>query len=70
MNANGVGDGFTASGVGFKISMSCIVSFTDGTEQTYLSLCKATLVKNMDGPIQEAAYMCRPQPLIIQVIME
>jgi hypothetical protein len=29
---NGVGDGFTASGVGFKIFLFWTVSFTDGTE--------------------------------------
>jgi hypothetical protein len=35
---NGVGDGFTASDVGFKIFLLWTVSFTDGTEQTYLAI--------------------------------
>ena len=35
---NGVGDGFTASDVGFKIGLLWTVSFTDGTEQTYLAI--------------------------------
>ncbi len=34
----GVGDGFTASDVGFKIFLFWRVSFTDGTEQTYWRL--------------------------------
>jgi hypothetical protein len=34
----GVGDGFTASEVGLKIFMYWKVSFTDGTEQTYLAI--------------------------------
>jgi hypothetical protein len=34
----GVGDGFTASEVGFKIPLLWTVSFTDGTEQTYLAI--------------------------------
>jgi hypothetical protein len=34
----GVGDGFTASDVGFKIFLFWRVSFTDGTEQTYLAI--------------------------------
>jgi hypothetical protein len=33
-----LGDGFTASHVGFKIFLFWIVSFTDGTEQTYLAI--------------------------------
>jgi hypothetical protein len=35
---SGVGDGFTASEVGFKIFLWWQVSFTDGTEQTYLAI--------------------------------
>ena len=35
---SGLGDGFTASDVGFKIFMWWTVSFTDGTEQTYLAI--------------------------------
>jgi hypothetical protein len=34
----GVGDGYTASEVGFKIFLWWQVSFTDGTEQTYLAI--------------------------------
>jgi hypothetical protein len=34
----GVGDGFTASEVGFKIFLYWEVSFTDGTEQNYLAI--------------------------------
>ena len=33
-----VGDGFTASDVGFKIFLFWTVSFTDGTDQTYLAI--------------------------------
>ena len=33
-----MGDGFTASDVGFKIPLLWTVSFTDGTEQTYLAI--------------------------------
>ncbi len=33
-----VGDGFTASDVGFKIFLFWMVSFTDGSEQTYLAI--------------------------------
>lgn len=33
-----VGDGFTASDVGFKIFLFWTVSFADGTEQTYLAI--------------------------------
>ena len=33
-----LGDGFTASEVGFKIFLFWTVSFTDGTEQTYLAI--------------------------------
>jgi hypothetical protein len=35
---NAVGDGFTASDVGFKIFLFWTVSFTDGTDQTYLAI--------------------------------
>jgi hypothetical protein len=35
---NAMGDGFTASDVGFKIFLFWTVSFTDGTEQTYLAI--------------------------------
>jgi hypothetical protein len=35
---NSVGDGFTASDVGFKIFLLWTLSFTDGTEQTYLAI--------------------------------
>lgn len=35
---NAVGDGFTASEVGFKIFLFWTVSFTDGTDQTYLAI--------------------------------
>jgi hypothetical protein len=34
----GVGDGFTASDVSFKIFLLWTVGFTDGTEQTYLAI--------------------------------
>jgi hypothetical protein len=34
----GVGDGYTASNVGFKIFLWWQVFFTDGTEQTYLAI--------------------------------
>lgn len=34
----GVGDGFTASEVGFKVFLYWEVSFTDGTEQNYLAI--------------------------------
>ncbi|MDQ3851513.1 MAG: hypothetical protein M3299_01615 [Thermoproteota archaeon] len=34
----GVGDGFTVSEVGFKTFLYWKVSFTDGTEQTYLAI--------------------------------
>jgi hypothetical protein len=37
-NPGAVGDGFTASEVGFKIPLLWTVSFTDGTEQTYLAI--------------------------------
>ena len=37
-NPGGVGDGFTASDIGFKIFMWWDVGFTDGTEQTYLAI--------------------------------
>ena len=33
-----LGEGFTASGAGFKIFLWQQVSFTDGTEQTYLAI--------------------------------
>jgi hypothetical protein len=33
-----LGDGYTASDVGFKIFLSWQVSFTDGTDQTYLAI--------------------------------
>jgi hypothetical protein len=33
-----IGDGFTASDVGFKIFLFWQVSFTDGTDQTYLAI--------------------------------
>ncbi len=33
-----VGDGFTASEEGFEIFMWWTVSFTDGTDQTYLAI--------------------------------
>ena len=35
---NGVGDGFTASDAGFKIFLFWTLSFTYGTEQTYLAI--------------------------------
>ena len=39
INAPGaVGDGFTASDIGFKIFLLWTVSFTDGTDQTYLAI--------------------------------
>jgi hypothetical protein len=36
--AGGVGDGYTASEVGFKIFLWWQVFFRDGTEQTYLAI--------------------------------
>ena len=53
---NAVGDGFTASDVGFKMPLLWTVSFTDGTEQTYLAIVrlKETHVKSIDGYTQEA----------------
>ncbi|MDP9015986.1 MAG: hypothetical protein M3M87_04425, partial [Thermoproteota archaeon] len=35
---NGVGDGFTAGDVGFKIFLFWTVGFEDGTDQTYLAI--------------------------------
>ena len=35
---NGVGNGFTASDLGFKIFLFWTVSFTDGSEKTYLEI--------------------------------
>ena len=35
---NDVGNGFTASDVGFKIFLLWTVSFTDGTDQSYLAI--------------------------------
>ena len=60
---NGVGDGFTASDVGFKIPLLWTVSFTDGTEQTYLAI-----VHLKGDPCEEHGWvysrggydMCRP----------
>jgi hypothetical protein len=37
---NAVDDGFTASDVGFKMPLLWTVSFTDGTEQTYLAIVR------------------------------
>ncbi len=36
--SGGVGDGFTASDVGFKIFLLWTMGFADGTEQTYLAI--------------------------------
>jgi hypothetical protein len=61
---NEVGDGFTASDVGFKIFLLWTLSFTDGTEQTYLAI-----VHLQGDPCEEHGWdyhpssdreMCRP----------
>ena len=45
---NGVGDGFTAGDVGFKIFLFWTVGFEDGTDQTYLAI-----VHLKGGPCEE-----------------
>ncbi len=56
----GVGDRFTASEVGFKIFLWWQVSFTDGTEQTYLAIVHLKgdpCQERMDGSTQEAVLL-------------